>query len=155
ENHPLDRRGGFFGYVDSFVYAYRWKGRSGELARVAEINVGEQGLIVPKAIAFDASTGKADHRPTALVTSYGTAAALRVTWNDGVDVTPTVAPIRFVPGASAVIASGTGYVAADPLLDSWVSLDAQEQPRVVHVPLAGDTRTDRERLGEALFFTGL
>ena len=22
EDHPLDRRGGFFGYVDSFVYVY-------------------------------------------------------------------------------------------------------------------------------------
>jgi hypothetical protein len=158
ENHALDRGGGFFGYVDSFVYAYRWKGQTGELARVAEINVGEQGLIVPKAITFDAPKITAGLRASALVTSYGAPAALRVVWSDGVDVAPTTTPIRFVPGASSVIALGAGgkkYVAADPLFDSWVSLDAQEQTQVVRAPSRTDTRTDRERLGEALFFTGL
>jgi hypothetical protein len=154
EDHPLDRRGGFFGYVDSFVHVYRWKGSSGELRRAAAINVSEHGLVVPKAIAF-APDG------TALVTSYGGAFAARLSWRtSGLDAPPEVSVLSVPPGASAITRTPVGFVAADPLLDAWVRIvDAERGAagiRVVRVDATElDARTDRERLGEALFFTGL
>jgi hypothetical protein len=152
EDRPLDRKGGFFGNVDSYVYVYRWKAKAGELSRIAEINVGEHGLIVPKGLAFASDDGA---KTTAVVTSYGGAVALRLTWNDGLDQPPAVRPLPFVPGTSALLATPTGFLAADPLLDAWVVLDPKDDVRVVHVESPSDTRGDRERLGEALFFTGL
>jgi hypothetical protein len=149
EDHPLDRRGGFFGYVDSFVYVYRWLARTGELRRTAAINVSEHGLIVPKAIAF-ASDG------TALVTSYGGAQGVRLSWSDGLDAPPSVSPVPLPPGAASLVhTTGQRFVAANPLLDGWMAID-ERGVRVVHPDDDGtDTRSDRERLGEALFFTGL
>ncbi|MBX3233160.1 MAG: hypothetical protein KIT84_20425 [Labilithrix sp.] len=134
EDHPLDRRGGFFGWIDSFVYGWRYE--DGALKKLYAVNVSEHGLIVPKAIALSLDGA------TALVTSYGGDRALRLGAKDGA----VLESFAFPPGASAVAANG---VAANPLLDAWVTKD-----RVVHVePKAA--RTERERLGEALFFTGL
>ena len=134
EDHPLDRRGGFFGYVDSFVYGYRYA--NGNFTRRFAIDVGEQGLIVPKAIALT--------KDEIFVTSYGGAKALRIDRAGKV-----IANIDYPPGATA-LANG---VAANPLLDAWVTRDGH----LVRVGDSGDAiaRTDRERLGEALFFTGL
>ena len=133
EDHPLDRRGGFFGYVDSFVYGYRYDGAA--LKKAFEVNVAESGLIVPKAISIS--------KDEVLVTSYGGRKALRLS-HDG-------APLEafaFPPGTSA-IANG---VAANPLLDAWVTRDkvvsVEDDPTL-------PPRSDRDRLGEALFFTGL
>jgi hypothetical protein len=146
EDHPLDRRGGFFGYVDSFVYVLRWNEKKNELRKVAAIDVGEHGLVVPKAIAF-AKDG------SALVTSYGSAKAVRLSWSD-LDAPPSVTPLTAPPGASAIAPLENGFVAADPLLDAWVSLAGET--RVIRAEPPGiDTRDERERLGEALFFTEL
>lgn len=131
EDHPLDRRGGFFGYVDSFVYGYRYDGKT--LKKSFELNVSELGLIVPKAISIS--------KNEVLVTSYGGRKALRLS-HDG----KLLGEFPFPPGSSA-IANG---VAANPLLDAWVTKD-----KVVKVPDDAPPRTDRDRLGEALFFTGL
>jgi cytochrome c peroxidase len=130
EDHPLDRRGGFFGYVDSFVYGYRYDGHA--LTKTFALNVSEHGLIVPKAISMT--------KDEALITSYGGTQALRISHEGRV-----LGQFAFPPGASA-IADG---VAANPLLDAWVTKE-----RIVKV--ADDQpRTERDRLGEALFFTGL
>ncbi|MBX3210326.1 MAG: hypothetical protein KF764_35165, partial [Labilithrix sp.] len=167
EDHPLDRRGGFFGYVDSFVHVYRWDGKTGALARAAEVNVSEHGLIVPKAIAFgpcSAETGAHE----ALVSSYGGAAAC-LTWSRGLDAPPEVSVVAMPPGASSLARTPTGFVAANPLLDAWIAAPTRgAHPADRAKPAGGelrvvrandtpgaDTRTERERLGEALFFTGL
>jgi hypothetical protein len=47
EDHPLDRREGFFGFVDSFVYVYWRADGSNELARIAAINASDQDVVVP------------------------------------------------------------------------------------------------------------
>lgn len=153
EDHPLDRRGGFFGFIDSFVYVYTYRLGEKELRRTAAINVSEQGLIVPKAIAF-ADDG------SALVTSYGSANAVRLSWRDGVDAPPSVSGLASRPGISAIVRAGARFVAADPLLDAWVAIGdgsraAEAGLRVVRVEDGDDRRSDRERIGEALFFTGL
>jgi mono/diheme cytochrome c family protein len=149
EDHPLDRTGGFFGYVDSFVHAYRWNGKTRELRRTASINVSEQGLIVPKAIAFGFDG-------SALVTSYGGAKAALLSWKDGEAASPFVSSIAVPPGNTSIVRTRTGFLAANPLLDAWVALPDSGGVKVVRAASAdSDTRTDRERLGEALFFTGL
>jgi hypothetical protein len=161
EDHPLDRRGGFFGYVDSFAHVYRWSDTTRELRRTAEINVSEHGLIVPKAIAF---TPGGD----AIVTSYGGTRAVRLSWIDGPNASPALTSFPLPPGATALTRTSSGFVAADPLLDVWVGIDAPSTAsnlagppaspvgvHAVHADAGVDARTDRERLGEALFFTGL
>jgi hypothetical protein len=154
EDHPLDRTGGFFGYVDSFVYVYRWSG--GYLERIAAINASEHGVIVPKAMAFDRRA--TDGAVRALVTGYGGSTALRLAWTQASEP-PSVRAVKAVPGTSAMVAipaQGGGFALADPLLDAWVAIDAEgaTEPKITRAS-AVDGRTDHERLGEALFFTGL
>ena len=137
EDHPLDRTGGFFGNVDSFVYGYRYTNNA--FTPLFAVNVSEHGLIVPKAMVISGAE--------AFVTSYGGDRALRISVNDGA----ILEELPFPPGTSAVVRRPDGViVAANPLLDAWVTRD-----RIVKVPDDEDKRTDRERLGEALFFTGL
>jgi hypothetical protein len=153
EDRPLDRRGGFFGYVDSFVYVYRWVARTGQLRKTASINASELGLLVPKAMAF-AETGPL----RALVTSYGAPKAVELTWGADIDAAPTQTVVDALPGSSALTPTPGGFVAANPLLDTWTSFPSRSGPpgTMADAPLDTlDTRTDRERLGEALFFTGL
>jgi hypothetical protein len=130
EDHPLDRRGGFFGYVDSFVYGFRY--RNGQFEKTFSVNVSEMGLIVPKAISISGDD--------AWITSYGGERAVTLDIHSGALKSESAFP----PGASAV----AGTVVANPLLDAWITKD-----RIVRVE--ENTRPDRERLGEALFFTGL
>ncbi len=141
EDHPLDRRQGFFGYVDSFVYAFR------DGKRFASVNVAEHGVITPKAIAIDAVV--ADHLEL-LVTGYGSAQALRLTLEGTVVST---APLALVPGTRSVERAGPRTALADPLLDAWILLDE----RGAHVIPVADAppRALASRLGEALFFTSL
>ena len=141
EDHPLDRRQGFFGYVDSFVHVFR------DGKRFATVNVAEHGVVTPKAIAIDAAVG--DHLEL-LVTGYGSAQALRLTF-EGTAV--STAPLALVPGTRSMDRSGARTVLADPLLDAWVLLDE----RGVHVVPVADAppRPVASRLGEALFFTSL
>lgn len=166
EDHPLDRRGGFFGYVDSFVYVYRWSDEDGSLRRTAEINVSEHGLIVPKAIAFGAcagatATATAGAAATgALVASYGGAAAC-LTWPGDPSAAPAVSVVAMPPGTSALARTPDGFVGANPLLDAWTAAPGGGRGggAVRTVPPldapGADARIERERLGEALFFTGL
>ncbi len=144
EDHPLDRTGGFFGYVDSFVYVFFHPNGAKEMTRVAAINASELGVVVPKAVAFSRD------KRAALVAAYGSAKALRLTWPNGVKAAPAVTVIDALPGASALVATPNGFVAANPLLDAWVN-----DTRVAHVLDTEDKRSERTKLGEALFFTDL
>jgi len=142
EDHPLDRTGGFFGYVDSFVYVL-FHGPHG-LERIASINASELGVVVPKAVAFTASD-------RAFVAAYGSAKALRLAWKDGPHAPPAIEVVDALPGTSALAVSSSGaLVAANPLLDAWVGVEPRS---VVHVE--ADSRAMRTRIGEALFFTDL
>lgn len=163
EDHALDRKGGFFGYVDSFVYGYRFtRGKASPnasptpakpklLERVFAINVGEHGLILPKAIALS--------RTGAFVTSYGGSKALQLRWSESMDDlgAPRVTVVAGPPGCSAIArASGDNrLVAANPLLDAWVFFDPDGHYRTARLRDPDDRRAERERLGEALFFTEL
>jgi cytochrome c peroxidase len=148
EDHALDRREGFFGYVDSFVYV--WFRRAGEtgFARTATINASERGVVVPKAIAL--SPGP--RGPRAIIAAYGSARALELAWRAGAAAPPSIEAVDALPGVSAIVRLPDGAtLAASPLLDAWIRADASGA-RAIHVP--GDVEP-QVRLGEALFFTDL
>jgi hypothetical protein len=148
EDHPLDRREGFFGWIDSFVYVWFLARGSRELARVAAIDASDAGVVVPKAVAFDRSSAE----PRAVVAAYGSSRLLRLAWPRGASEPPVTTTAESIPGQSAIVASRGGVVGVSPLLDAIVRVD--DGVRVVHVDAPRPDR-DRERLGEALFFTQL
>lgn len=153
EDHPLDRTGGFFGYIDSFVFAYRV--RDSAVEKVASLDVSERGVVTPKAIAVEFADAE---RIDAFVTAYGSPTGLRVGLRGKRE--PTTTPVALAPGIRALDRASDGRGArialADPLLDAWMLVDDRGL-RVVPVPaLANEpARTEASRLGEALFFTSL
>ncbi len=146
ENQPLDRSGGFFGRIDSFVYVYGVT-RDGPTL-LHGVNVADHGIITPKAVAIERASGQ---HIEILVTGYGSDAALRLVL-DGAEITKAE-PLVLVPGIRALVRDGSRLVMANPLLDAWVRLDARG---VAVVPVENKTaRSAASRLGEALFFTSL
>ncbi len=155
EDHPLDRTGGSFAYVDSYLYVYRIE-ESGVSAKLAALNLSERGVVTPKALAIT-------HEGRGVrVLGYGSPRALDLVWPAPAG-TPdfSAAPIETSspapPGVSAIVAvDDDTAVLADPLIDAWVRT-SKEGARVVSVggDLRSLPRTDASRLGEALFFTGL
>ena len=155
EDHALDRTGGFFGYVDSYVYLYR--ATPGDTpARMAMVNVGEHGVITPKALVLRETGDSLE----VSVWGYGSEVALDLSWpKDGLttDTTPRVRPRSSVPGSNAVVVLESGAtVHANPLLDAWVVESGTTT--AVHAVESGASVPSRSldsKLGEALFFTGL
>ena len=148
EDHPLDRTVGAFGYVDSFLYLYRVDLAAGRAARLAALDISDEGVVVPKALTLAlASSG-----PVVRVAGYGSDRLLEVRF-DG--ARPATTSAELVPGTNAVVERRDGaLVFADPLLDAWVLDRPGERPQVVAVP--GQTWPDPDvRLGEALIFTTL
>lgn len=157
EDRPLDRTGGSFGFVDSFVTLYRVGG--GVATKRAEVNTSALGLVTPKALHLQ-------HDATAhlalAVGAYGASAFAELAWDeaalegDGPLADPTV-QVRDVPPGSASIASlpDGSFAIADPLLDAWLRV-GRERVDVVHVDdPASPARSVDSRVGEALFYTTL
>lgn len=154
EDHPLDRTGGFFGYIDSFVFLYDVQAES--TRRLAQINTSELGVVTPKAVDLAKAS---DGHFVAHVTGYGGEKLARFDIDPegkrpmGVMVRPAQAGIRSLAKNSA-----GGFVAANPVLDAFaiVRLDPTK-PEIVPVDdVAEDAENRRSlRLGEALFFTTL
>jgi hypothetical protein len=146
EDHPLDRHGGYFGWIDSYVYAYRVGDT--DATRIATVDVADRGVVTPKALTIESVAGD---RLELFVTGYGSPTGLRLALDAG--ATASESPIAIVPGVRAAFRAGTRMAMADPLLDAWVLLD----PRGVHIVPVNDAppRPLASRLGEALFFTSL
>ncbi len=146
EDHPLDRKRGFFGWIDSYVFAYRV--HDTHVSRIAAIDVSDSAVITPKALAIERAEG--EHLDL-LVTGYGSPTGLRLAL-DGSTVSKRE-PLTLVPGIRAVERVDTRLAMADPLLDAWVLSDA----RGLHVVPIHDAppRSVASRLGEVLFFTSL
>jgi hypothetical protein len=162
EDHPLDRKGGFFGFIDSFVYFYRVRDSDRDIHPVFSFNASELGVITPKALSI--KNVPEDGTISLLVSGYGSAIALDVALGLGGPL--LTKPVTLVPGTRSIERHfsserhSTTTVMADPLLDAWVALD--EDPvdpthSTTHVvPVANETpRPTPSRLGEALFFTSL
>jgi hypothetical protein len=148
EDKPLVRAHGEFENIDSFVWLYELRPQG--LVRVAELDVSDFGLVVPKALnsRLGADGIQLD------VLAAGSGRRLHAAWGRDWGEPPKVWTEPVPPGVSDAAFGADGSVAyASPLFDAWIKLDATG----AHV-----TRVDPERrpepdvrLGEALFFTEL
>ena len=148
EDHPLDRRDGAFGHVDSFAYVVDLPSEGAPVRR-AEINLGTHGAVTPKWV--DLQVGDDDTTVVHAV-GYGGDVLVTARW-DASFGEPTVSTRTVVPGISDVVFEDEGRrgVAVSPLLDAVVRWD-DDDLEVIAEPGAPDTEV---RLGEALAFTGL
>jgi hypothetical protein len=170
EDHPLDRTGGSFGYIDSFAFLYRLGEHDEAPTRLQTINVSEHGVITPKVVRLEATP----EGTTVMVTGYGGDHAVELGW--GAD---PAAPARVVawalpPGTtSAAVIRGAGekssprVVFADPLLDAWIASPRADGPGPPTIVPAAEPqerapggreaapRSVESKVGEALFFTSL
>ena len=155
EDHPLDRREGFFGYIDSFVSSYRVAGDKPTL--LGEVNVSTLGVVTPKALSLDA-TNPQDR--SVLVTGYGGEKRTRLRLEASGMLTLKGASIApFFAGTRSLARFGpAGFVAANPLLDAFVVVreeSATGDVIAVADPSPKAAQSQESRLGEALFFTNL
>lgn len=148
EDHPLDRSGGEFGFVDSYLYVYDLPFRGNvPPRRVATLNLSALGVITPKALQFS------DGMIT--VTAFGSERLLRLT-AEGDDV--SVATSTSVPAGTTDldISPGGTIVLANPLLDEVLVLPAGGSAGLARLRKFGvGNRSPESRLGEIIFFTTL
>lgn len=145
ENRPLDRTGGFFGNVDSFVYFFSIE--HGAPRSLGQINASELGLVTPKALVVEPGPELAID-----VAAFGSAAAARITRRGDAWSART---IPSVPGVRWITRAADGaWFGADPLLDRWVRFD---EGSIETQPVAGEPakRGADVEIGEALLFTTL
>lgn len=167
EDHPLDRRGGSFGYVDSFVTLDRVA--RGLAERLATVNVAELGVVTPKAISLEATRGGDEIRAVAFGYGSERAAEIRldVRGDEAVRGTPLeslgarTSSFASLPGVvSFVTRDGGSFAGVSPLLDAIIFVAPTKPPALVAVARNGTVASDRLakdepalRLGEALFYT--
>ncbi len=141
EDHPLDRSGGGFGYIDSFLFHVRLEGPS--LRRLAAVNLAAHGVVTPKHLQW--------RRDVLWVSGAGSDAMARV---DVGAALPSVEAWTVPAGLAGFAMRGEEMLAADPLLDQWVHLDAEHHTTQVSIDHV-DERSAAARLGEVLLFTTL
>jgi mono/diheme cytochrome c family protein len=117
---------------------------------MAELDVGEQGLVVPKAVAVTDREGQL----TVTALAAGSGRLLRAHFGGDTSAPLLIETEAVPPGASDAVFERSGSVVyASPLLDAWIRRDAKAlivrrvEPERRPEPLV--------RLGEALFFTNL
>ena len=98
EDHPLDRRDGAFGHVDSFAYVVDLPSEGAPVRR-AEINLGTHGAVTPKWV--DLQVGDDDTTAVHAV-GYGGDVLVTARW-DASFGEPTVSTRTVVPGISDVV----------------------------------------------------
>lgn len=145
EDHPLERKGGGFGYIDSFVFIVRIgvdeDGRR-RAQRTAAINVSEHGVVTPKWLQW--------RDEALLVSGAGSDVLATVRFKDD---SPHVEVRDTAVGLVAVAGELDEGLAASPLLDRWIRLrPGGWEP----LPIEGtDARSEQVRVGEALALTTL
>lgn len=142
EDRPLDRSEGFFGYVDSFLFAYTVTA-TGETRAGPVVNLSEFGVVTPKSAHFEDDV--------LFVTGYG---ADRIGRVRDVFGEPRVDSIDAPAGLTELAGTPQRGLAADPLLDAWVVFEDGHW-RSVAQDAQHDRRSASVRLGEALAFTTL
>jgi hypothetical protein len=151
EDHALDRTNGF-GFVDPYVFVVHVTRCGTELCtrRIAAINVGEHGVVMPKWVDLAMETDRA----RLVVAGAGGETMIQLEVGlDGHVGTPT--PIAVAPGLRQLARIGDGWLGANPLLDAWVRIDDDGDHRLAYPPGESRVRDVDVRVGEALFFTTL
>ncbi|HEX2875244.1 MAG TPA: hypothetical protein VHP33_28530 [Polyangiaceae bacterium] len=148
EDKPLVRAHGEFENIDSYLWLYRLEPAG--FTFIAELNVSDFGLVVPKALHFRED----DARLTLDVLAAGSGRLLHATWGSGLGAPPSLRVEPAPPGASDAVFGRDGSVTyASPLYDAWGRLERASN-RLVRVDPERGPELD-VRLGEALFFTDL
>ncbi len=165
ENRPLDRTGGDFGYVDSFVYLYRVpvSGESGSphagAARLVDsVNVSELGVVTPKSVRFDIS-GRL------WVSGFGGERLAVFEVGDGEAGLSVVQTRTSPPGITDFVVDGERLIGVSTLLDRVVVSAGEDWNDWRYAPLVFDDAPDLGephnehavdvRVGETLFFSTL
>ncbi|KIG18358.1 hypothetical protein DB30_00643 [Enhygromyxa salina] len=149
EDHPLERRDGGFGYIDSFVFVYAL--RESGVERLTSVNVSELGVVTPKWSRWRINASDPTPTPALQLAGYATPDLLTLRWAQGFEAAPEVERWPGLPGTTDVARLGAEALwAADPLLDRWLHITADA---VTSKPAPPDDRSFEERLGEALVFT--
>src|SRR5262249_5278013 len=158
EDHPLDRREGSFGYIDSFAYVYQVSGTPPLAERLVALNASALGVVTPKVVTLSSEGDDIRLR----LTGYGDATLAELSWapprltSKHMWQHPEMVTRRFVPGTVGPPLDEGVTVFADPLLDAWVVDDGTDPPAVpVPDPGRASSRSVESRVGEALFFTTL
>lgn len=152
EDRPLDRRGGSFGYIDSFLFLHRVAVDGGALRAERKLahNLSADGVITPKWVGLS-RRGEAFE---VLAAGYGGDRLARLTLDDEGRLLHE--ETRACPPGLTDVARGhdaSTLLAADPLLDGVVRVRAG---RYDVTPLdPAPSLDDDARLGEALVFTHL
>ncbi len=141
EDHPLERKDGGFGYVDSFLFVYRLPDK----ARIATINLSAIGIVTPKWVHIESGAGAVK----VTTAGYATGLVADIVLRDNKDAEIKTRP--FLPGTTDWL-PGQPALAASPLLDAWL---AGDPPRAVAVNSDTPARSLDSRIGEALVFTTL
>lgn len=149
EDHPLDRRIGSFGYIDSFLYVYEFTAGAG-LRRRLSLDSSEQGVVTPRALVLQAQ----GEGLTLEVQAYGSARSLALELGPDLELDRLQARDG-VPGSADLLRLADGsLLSADPLLDAFVVTAPDGAQRVLAIP-SEDRRLPLEKLGEVLEYTTL
>lgn len=148
EDHPLDRSGGEFGYVDSYLYLYDVPSHGAVSPyRSASLNLSAEGVITPKALRFSEGV--------LTVTAYGSERLLRVIAEPNELRVSKSIP---VPAGTADLDVGLDgrLVLANPLLDAVFDVPPDDGADVTLLGrFSPGSRSFESRLGEMIFFTTL
>ncbi|NUP11883.1 MAG: c-type cytochrome [Polyangiaceae bacterium] len=151
ENHPLDRRGGSFGYVDSFLYVHLVG--KGHVDTVAAINVGEHGVVTPRALLTHIDGDALVVTAAAYGSDRGAVITVPLSQRAGSSTEPRVTTFAAAPGIVALARTADGtLLGASRILDGIIAL-GDEPHRLESTPLEVDAEDAELRLGEAMFFT--
>jgi len=180
EDHPLERKNGGFGYIDSFLYLYSLPGSPASSAsfasstapaqparaagprRLAAVNLSAEGVVTPKWLTLELD---GDGGAVVQTAGYASSVLATLSWRQlASGRSPAVATRPFMPGTtdwspSPSPAGENGRepgLAASPLFDGWIAA-GEGAPELVSAAPAphGPMRSVESRVGEALFFTTL
>ncbi len=176
ENRPLNRLGGEFGYIDSFLYlytvarrdgVYRWSALDREKPEhFSQINLSEINVITPKAVRL---IMESNHSHSLWVAGFGSTKMARFNFSKGTaqltrtyDVLPGTTDFAMAP-ANGSSSTGNNHVTRmimtnsllDRVYEVKLSAGASSFGRSIENPVDTSKLTWQSRVGELLFFTNL
>jgi len=176
ENRPLNRLGGEFGYIDSFLYlytlsktdgVYRWSPMDRDQPRhFTQANLSEIDVITPKAVKLAAPSKDS---LTVWVSAFGSAKMARFKFHQGnvrltgtFDVLPGTTDFVMVPKNQSARTHNKidqSMIMTNSLLDGIyrvkLGVSGSEYHRVKELPSVLSRLSWQSQIGELLFFTTL
>lgn len=180
EDRPLNRLGGEFGYVDSFLFIYkvpldsavgiyRWPPKGGGKAQRLTRNLSQLGVVTPKAVRFETPTKNLAGLANLWVLPFGSgrlarfelgSSGLKLTGNFPVPPGTTdflISPEKQKSGDGP--SGNRDLILTNSLIDRvyllQVGKDGSSYHRFLRLPSVPSTLSRQSRLGELLFFTTL